>query len=348
MSDPDLDLSDTADPGPLGDEPPATGRHLGQSKHWYRVALLFTIILVVFVLIALPLAIGSMFGTLFGTTENAYYDLKTGQPLTVDEVEGSQQDRTYLNLGLADLDMDSLSLSLVASGHRQCRGECPELDLLLLSLDPSPVRRGMAPSALLHIDTAIDVFTQEVELPIDGNPSLYPFDGYDIQLAIAGYSVNAAGTPTALTRANFDDNLEISVQDQITELVMLPPIGITLPQVVDNNDLLEALAGQRLELARPVYLQVLSVLLVLLIGISGLMALFTRSIGDLVLGIGGLIIGVWGIRSVMVPQPLPTLSVVDLSLSGVILLLLVGLAIRAAIHFHNRSELDLLRRFRRK
>ena len=123
------------------------------------------------------------------------------------------------------------------------------------------------------------------------------------------------------------------------------PITIALPKVADDDDLLTAVAGKQLEFRRPIYLQVLTALLVLLIGISGLLALLTRSIDDLLLGIGGLILGVWGIRSVMVPQPLPTLSVVDMSLSGVILLLLIGLAIRAAIHFHHLSELHLLERW---
>lgn len=336
----------------LPDQPPPAeggpGRRPGQTRRWYRLALVFTVILVIFVVIALPLAVGSMIGTLFGSSDNPYYDLKTGREVTVDEADGTVRDRTYLNIALTDLETDTSSLSLLVSGHRECSGDCPELDLLLLALDPSPVRQGMAPSAALSVDTAIDVFTEEIELPVDGSPSLYPYDDYTLQLAVAGYSVNAAGTPTALTQASFDDNLEVAVQDQISELVMLPPASIALPKVVDDNDLLEAIAGQRLELTRPVYLQVLTLLLVLLIGISGLLALFTRSIDDLLLGIGSLIIGVWGIRSVMVPQPLPTLSVVDISLSGVILLLLVGLAIRAAIHFHHKSELDLLQRFRRK
>ena len=343
------------DPPPAGDGPPSApgqrrglGLGRGQTKHWYRLALVFTIILVVFVIVALPLAVGSMLGTLFVTGENTYYDLKTGLPTTIDAVEGNERDRTYLNLALTDLATDSSTVSLVVSGHRECSGTCPALDLLLLSIDPSPVRRGMAPSAALRVEDAIDVFTQEIELPVDGNPSLYPFDDYTLRLAVAGASVNAAGTPTALTQANFADNLEISVQDQITELVMQPPIGFELPKVKDEDDLLEAIAGQRLALTRPVYLQILSILLVLLIGISGLLALFTRSINDLLLGIGGLILGVWGVRSVMVPQPLPTLSVVDISLSSVILLLLIGLAIRVAIYFHHKSELHLLQRFQRK
>ena len=83
---------------------------------------------------------------------------------------------------------------------------------------------------------------------------------------------------------------------------------------------------------------VLTLVLVVLITVSGLLALFTRTIHELVLGVGGLILGIWGVRSILVPQPVPTITAIDLALSTVILLLLLGLAVRAALHFHVRSE----------
>ena len=83
----------------------------------------------------------------------------------------------------------------------------------------------------------------------------------------------------------------------------------------------------------------LAVALVLLIGVSAAMALVTRGINDLALGIGGLILGIWGVRSVLMPQSIGTITAVDLALSWLILLLLLGLAIRAALHFHRQSEL---------
>lgn len=345
------------DPGSAGEgnhrdeEPLSAGMPDGhrQSKRWYRLALVLTLILIIFVVVALPLALRSMYGTLFTTTDSPYYDLETGRELTAAEVaEASEPDRTYLNIAVTDIAEDTGTASMTVSGHRTCTGTCPGLNLLLLSLDQSATRRGTAPSADLQALEAVEVFTEDIELPIAGNPSLYPFDVYTIDLAIAGFSIDAAGTPTPLTAANSGDNLTVAVQNQIAGLLMEDPAAISLPRVRDADDLLEAVAGQQLAFGRPIYLQILTVLLVLLIGISGLLALLTRSIDDLLLGIGGLILGVWGIRSVMVPQPLPTLSLVDLSLSAVILLLLIGLAVRAAIHFHRLSELHLLERWLRR
>jgi hypothetical protein len=313
-----------------------------QTKLWYRVAFVFSIILIVSVILALPFAFGSMLDTVFGRSVDQFYDLETGLPIASAQAFGGEDDRTYINLTLTDLALDTGLVSMLVSGHRECTGDCPVLNLLILSLDESPVRRGMAPSAKLSITEPTEVFTEQATLPVAGNPSLYPFDVYAIKLAIGGQAVDADGTETPLTRENFSDNVEISVQDQVSALVMEPPIVFELPEGFVGNTPVSPIAGQELVLSRPTYLQVLTILLVMLIGISGILALLTRSIDDLLLGVGGLILGVWGIRSVMVPQPLPTLSIVDTSLSGVILILLIGLALRAAIHFHKQGELPTL------
>ena len=189
-----------------GDEesiPAETLRRPQQTKHWYRVALVLTLILIVGVVIALPLAIRSMYGTLFTPTNSPYYDLETGQVLTTAEIEATELDRTYMNIAVADVAEDTGTASMTVSGHRTCTGTCPELDLLLLSLDQSATRRGLAPSAELQVLEAVDVFTENVELPITGNPSLYPFDSYTIQLAVAGFSRDSAGHADAADPGEF-------------------------------------------------------------------------------------------------------------------------------------------------
>ena len=67
------------------------------------------------------------------------------------------------------------------------------------------------------------------------------------------------------------------------------------------TDPFDFVAVQALSLERPAYVKVLAVVLVLLIAISAALALFTRALDELTLGIGTLILGVWGIRSVLIP-----------------------------------------------
>lgn len=62
--------------------------------------------------------------------------------------------------------------------------------------------------------------------------------------------------------------------------------------------------------------------------------LATQPIDGLVLGVGGLILAVWRLRSVLVPGRMEAIAAVDLALSGVILLPLIGVVVRRALHPH--------------
>jgi len=116
------------------------------------------------------------------------------------------------------------------------------------------------------------------------------------------------------------------------------------PQAIDSTRALAVTDPYALQLVealhfqRPAYVKILGVLLVLLISVSGGIALLRRDVDDLLLGIGGLILGIWGVRSVLVTQPLPGITAIDLALSLVILFLLLGLTARLTRHFHQGSH----------
>ena len=93
----------------------------------------------------------------------------------------------------------------------------------------------------------------------------------------------------------------------------------------------------RLQWQRPLYLRIVTVLLVLLISASAIFALGLRTLHELVLGIGGIILGIWGVRSVVVQTELPDVTLIDLILAFVMLVLLLALSIRAARYFYVQS-----------
>jgi hypothetical protein len=94
-----------------------------------------------------------------------------------------------------------------------------------------------------------------------------------------------------------------------------------------------------LQWQRPLYLRIVTVLLVLLISASAIFALGLRTLHELVLGIGGIILGIWGVRSVVVQTALPDVTLIDLLLAFVMLVLLLALSIRAARYFYVQSRL---------
>ena len=152
-------------------------------------------------------------------------------------------------------------------------------------------------------------------------------------------ATEADGTIQALDPATMAAAGTVTVQNRISDLVMPPPVPIDPGTIGAGSDPTTFLAVQSVRLERPAYLPRMSVTLILLIAISAVLAVFSRGFNELLLGIGGLILGVWGVRSVLMPQPVPAVTTIDLALSWVIFLLLVGLALRAVMHFYRLSDL---------
>lgn len=314
---------------------PASRRRL------HRIALALTVTLLVIILLVLPIAVRSMQEVL-GRGPDSLYRLATGQIVDEQQADDAQHDGTYVNFGLVGLDESTGEVTIAVSGNRNCTGTCPQIDLLLASLDDdADTRRGLPPSATLTLKPEDRVFSQSVVLPVRGQPSLYPFDEYGFWLGIGGTATMPDGTVVELTQEAIANSSFTTLQNRIPDMIMKAPMVVDPATTHSATDPYGFQSVNEIVISRPAYLQVLAVVLVVLIGVSALMALLTRSLDDLALGFGGLILGVWGIRSILMPQSLSTVTAIDLALSWLILLLLLGLGLRAALYFLKQSELQI-------
>jgi hypothetical protein len=308
-------------------------------RHLYRLALAATLLLVLMVVGMLPIAIRSMEAVL-GRGADPRFDLVTGHLVAPTTPATAHVDSIYANISIVDLDETTDQATLVVSGNRTCAATCSSIALTLASLDDdADERQGLPPSATIKLAPTDRIFSQSVQLPLRGQPSLYPFDSYHLWLGVGGEATLADGSRLELSAAVLDQrHAVVTVQNRVPDMIMANPTPIPPQQVHAESDPFGLVAVQALFFERPAYLKVLAVGLVLLIAISATLALFTRGLDELALGFGGLVLGVWGIRSVLMPQSIGTVTVIDLALSWLILLLLLGLALRAALHFHRHSE----------
>src|SRR5207253_10609574 len=90
--------------------------------------------------------------------------------------------------------------------------------------------------------------------------------------------------------------------------------------------------------SRPLYLQALAVLLVLLVTAAAAYAVFLRPLDEIVINSGALVLGVWGIRAILLGTNVPGFTAVDLALSVVILFLLVAITVRALLYLWGRGR----------
>jgi hypothetical protein len=303
-------------------------------RYWAILAQAASFIVVTAGVAFLPFVLRSMIDEIGSGQDDTLYDLITAEPLAPGENVDPNADE-YLNVAAVGVDERGSAITLAVSGNRTCAGTCPPIQLTFLALDDDvTVRRGVSPFAQVTLDPEDTMFSETIQLPIRGTTVRYPFDVYELWLGIANPPERGSNSESPPRPA--EDSFVATLQNQIPQLVMAPPAPIDPSLVRGQIDGLTLNAVQRLVFHRPDYLRVLTVMLVLLVAASSALAVITQPINSIVLGVGGLILATWGVRAVLKPETLPVVTAVDLALSGVILLLLLGLAARIAIHLHRR------------
>jgi hypothetical protein len=173
----------------------------------------------------LPIAISSMQQVL-GRGSDPLSDMVTGDRLTTGAAVAAEAEATYFNLGVIDLDVGTGLATVAVSGNRICPSACPALALTFVSLDDdADQRRGLPPSASLTLAPDVRVFSQSVQLPVRGQPSLYPFDTYQLWLGVVGVATLPEGTTVELHPDNLAGRV-LTVQNREGTFIMRPPVPI--------------------------------------------------------------------------------------------------------------------------
>jgi hypothetical protein len=309
------------------------------SRRRYIAAFGITVAVVIVVLALLPSALLSMARELRGQAIDSVYDLFTGREVDVDQTFGP--DTTFVNVTVTNLDELTRTATLTVSGHRICQAICPPTTGTFFSLgNDAAERRGLPPSAQVTVPAESGTYTFSIQLPIHGTPQLYPFDTYTLNLGLVVSVTLPNGRQEVVNSPDLArERVSLTLEDQVVRLNMNPPIPVDPASVRSPNDPVDFLLVDQLQWQRPLYLRIVTVLLVILISASAIFALGLRTLHELVLGIGGIILGIWGVRSVVVQTELPDVTLIDLILAFVMLVLLLALSVRAARYFYVQSGL---------
>ena len=311
------------------------------SRRRYLTAFVVMVVVLVIVLAMLPAAISSMIGDLRGEGNDQAYDLFTGAP--VDHDAPIPDNITFVNIAITSLNEANGTATLILSGHRTCPTPCPPFQATFYSLGNDAARRhGLPPSATVDVPADPGSYTFAIDLPLHGTSQNYPFDKYTLTLGVVIALQLPNGAEQLInSREVLLHSAMVTLEDRVARLNMNPPQTIDPATARAPGDPFAFLVVDQLTWERPLHLRILAALLVVLITVSGIFALGLRSLHELVLGIGGIILGIWGVRSIVVQSQLPDVTLIDLVLGFVILLLLVGLAIRATAYFYVKSGLRL-------
>src|SRR5215213_7153544 len=195
-----------------------------RSHLWPRLALVQAVLLLAAVVVALPVVFRSMGILLTDGQARTHYEFPSGQAATAASTQALAESESYFNIAAINLDEDQGSITLAISGHRICPAAgCSTLTFTLVSLeDDADVRRALPPSAAMTLTPDQEIFSQTVQLPVRGQPSLYPFDDYLIWLGLA-VTVVDDGKKIRLTPELLAKRAVITTQNQLRDFLMEPP-----------------------------------------------------------------------------------------------------------------------------
>jgi hypothetical protein len=308
----------------------------------HGLAFLLVAVLLLYTAALLPFAIGGVFDDLLDPPANRIYHLLTPEQPAAEHLR--------LHIEVIDLDEGARTASLRVSGHQVCPAACQQTyQVLLVSSSPDvpDTAEGLPPSAAVRLPDKVKEVTQSITLPVHGLPIRYPFDTYDLGIGVVLQRVLADGTVQSLPREQAADRLFLTFQSQVQRIETSGPEALDPGRISATAGDYPFVVVRQVIFDRPIYLKILTVLLVLLVTAAAAFAVFMRPLSELVTSVGALVLGIWGVRSILVgTNAVPGETAVDLSLSVVTLFLLLAITVRALLFFDQQSGLNLIGRVR--
>jgi len=316
----------------------------------YQVAFFLTALVALTLVVTLPFSVKSVVDDILGPATGRVTQItpRGVGPLNAsasERLRSRDQNYTKLHLAVTAIDELQLLVTIRVSGHHRCADCAWSHRVRLVAIaDDDPTADGLPPSAAVTLAPTDIAVSETVQLPVRGHPIHYPFDQYQVALAVAYQRVYPDGRRETLSASQADDQLFLSLQELLPRNTMKGPFPVDPRSVREGDDPFEYAQAFALRFERPPYVQVLAVMLVVLIAAAAAYSVFLRPLHDLVVNAGALVLGVWGIRSILIPSNISYITAVDLALSMVIIFVLGALTIRALLFVHDEAQLGLLGR----
>src|SRR5262245_52103638 len=211
---------------------------------------------------------------------------------------------TDLNLLVTTLDETAGLLTIRVDGYQRCRPTCQAGEqLVLVALRADEVSgRHLPPAAIVPLPAVGGPVIQMVQLPVRVQTLRYAVDAFDLVLGLAllhaDEAVGAQNRPPDEAAAR----MHVTLQSDLPQMNMAAPVPRDATSLNMEEEGFDYFAIDALRFSRWRAGQGLAVVLVLLIAAAAAYAVFLRPLHDLLLSTGGLVLGVWGIRSVLVPS----------------------------------------------
>jgi len=306
------------------------------SQLHHKLAFFFISTLLLFVLVTLPFTVSSAFQDILGSPYRHTYTIPGGATLPEDQIHGR------VNMIISSLDELDRLLTFRIYMRNDFASEVEwKTRMALFAVYAGGMHERLPPSVSVEFPFSEFSTTQTVQLPVHGKPLRYPFDSYEIYLGILFQRVYKDGKVQNVDPEFIRKHVLIQLSEHLPRQKMDAPVDIDPATIGGPSEKTQYIYVEKITLQRPLYLKVISVLLVLLVAAAASYAVFLRPLNELIVNSGALVLGVWGIRTILVAGSSSFVTAVDIALAMVILFLLTAISVRSLEFFKNKCCMSL-------
>ncbi|GEM_PF-769218 len=336
MTTADERANERRDPAGERESPVTKGARQSRATGGYRIGFALVGMLVLACAVLIPFAIFNLWQVLMSANTDAYRltapQFAPGDPYSLVRIE------------VVALDEAQQIITLRVSGYHACDRDCNYNEKIVFYSLASRTGHsdGLPTSASLTLPANATEANATFQLPFKSDLIRYPFDAARLILGITAERVGPDGAATPLSPDEAAKQLSVEIADQIPRVRLQPPQAIdpatVRPARVKNFDYL---AVYTVTFERYLYLKILVVLIVLLIATAAAYAALLRPFDQLILNAGALVLGIYGVRSLVLGSFPNDTTAVDIFLTSVAFFLLCTIAVRGLSYMHLKSGLRL-------
>ncbi len=318
---------------------PTPAPTIGWQVRGYRVSFVLVTLAVLTFLLLLPFGIGSILREVVTPTHDSVH------PFTPTNL-AMGDNYTQVHIDISAINEVERTATLRLTGYRYCKTACNFQDkLLFFSVEEDDRAAQSVPSSEgFALPTSSMEGTGKITLPLEGNLIAYPFDRYPLWLGVAIERQMPDKTTKILTPEETKGTLRLTFQEHINRMELatfrtVDPASVTPAGAPFTYAYVGAIVTQR-----PLYLKLVVVMVVLLVALAAAMAVTMRPFDQLILNTGALVLGVWGARSMLLGGFPADSTLVDITLTLIILLLLGIIVVRALTYLYTKSAFTFFSR----
>lgn len=263
---------------------------------------------------------------------SAYRDMITNgtDEYAVKLITSAQAEKVILSATVNSVDVINKTANITLKGYKDCKRGCPSLGqkLYISSFSTNPGEKNkIEDSVELALPDGIGVFKKDFDFPIHGAASSYPFDRWDVDIAFA--ILDKAGKPLPSGRADviFDDNVpRLSIEN----FTAIDPHG--------TNSRFDDFYAAHVSFTRPFHVKYTTVVLLVLLFIAMASTVVFTTHDRLIMSSAGIILGIWGARSLLLGNMPPELTFVDIILLSIVMIILMASAFKIALYIRDEES----------